>query len=71
MVTVDGIVDPWETDSINAHTDNDGLRDGFGVNVLGSDPISTTILLPGDMNGDSKVDVGDLLLLQRQLLGYA
>jgi uncharacterized protein YjiK len=67
-----GVVDPGETDPLDFDTDDDGLTDGFEINISGTDPNSTTTLnlIPGDMNGDGEVNLGDLLLLQRQLLGY-
>jgi len=66
-----GIVDTGEADPLNYDTDNDGLSDGYEINVSGTDPSSVTTLTlnPGDMNIDGDVDLGDLLLLQRQILG--
>ncbi len=66
-----GIVDVGESDPRNPDSDGDGLTDGYEINVAGSDPTSSTALCsnPGDMNGDNDVNLGDLLLLQRQLLG--
>ena len=65
-----GIVDPGETDPLDYDSDDDGLSDGYEVNVSGTDPTSTTTLAqPGDMNADSVLNAGDLLLLQKKILG--
>ena len=66
-----GVIDAGEADPLNPDTDGDGLTDGYEINVGGTDPTSTTPLCanPGDMNGDGEVNVGDLLLLQRQIMG--
>ena len=66
-----GMIDSGEADPLNPDTDGDGLTDGYEINVGGTDPTSTTPLCanPGDMNGDGEVNVGDLLLLQRQIMG--
>jgi hypothetical protein len=66
-----GIVDAGEADPLNPDSDGDGLTDGYEINVGGTDPSTATTLYltPGDMNGDDEVNVGDLLLLQRQLMG--
>ena len=54
-------------------TDSDGLTDGYEINVVMTDPSSTTSVytLQCDMNEDEDIDLGDLLLLQRKLLGYS
>ena len=66
-----GVVDAGEADPLNPDSDGDGLTDGYEINVGGTDPSTATTLYltPGDMNGDDEVNVGDLLLLQRQLMG--
>jgi hypothetical protein len=65
-----GVVDAGEADPLDFDSDNDGLTDGYEINISGTDPTSTTTLIPGDMNGDGNVNLGDLFLLERQLLGY-
>ena len=70
-----GVVDFGESDPLDSDSDDDGLTDGYEVNILASDPTSQTTVYtspvnPGDMNGDGDINVGDLLLLQRQILGY-
>ena len=67
-----GIVDAGESDPLDTDSDDDFLPDGYEVNILASDPTSqTTVYLnKGDMDVDGDVDVGDLILIQRQLLGY-
>jgi thermitase len=66
-----GIVDIGEADPLNPDSDGDGLTDGYEINIGGTDPTSLTPLCanPGDMNGDGTVNLGDLLLLQRNILG--
>jgi hypothetical protein len=66
-----GIVDIGESDPMNPDSDGDGLTDGHEINVSGTDPTSTTPLCanPGDMDGDSDVDLGDHVLHQRLILG--
>ena len=66
-----GIVDVGEADPLNPDSDGDGLTDGYEINVGGTDPTSQTPLCanPGDMNGDGTVNLGDMLLLQRYILG--
>jgi hypothetical protein len=66
-----GIVDAGESDPTDSDSDSDGLSDGYEVNIIASDPTSPTIVYtnPGDMNADGAVNTGDLLLLQRQILG--
>ena len=66
----DGVIDVGETNPLDFDSDDDGLTDGYEINIGGTDPNSPTILIPGDMNGDGVVNVADLLLLQRQILGY-
>lgn len=52
-----------------------GLTDYFEINVSGTDPNTADTVytgsLPdlGDLNGDGQINLGDLLLLQRQILG--
>jgi len=67
-----GVIDAGETDPFNPDSDGDGLTDGFEVNFIATDPNSQTTVytLRCDMNEDDDVNLGDLLLLQRQLLGY-
>ncbi len=68
-----GIVDAGETDPLDADSDDDTFSDGqeiaAGSNPLdyGSTPLS--ILPQGDLNGDTVVDVSDVLLGLRLLLG--
>ena len=68
-----GTVDAFETSPVNSDSDGDGLNDGYEVNVGGTDPTSTTAWptsgLPGDMNADGVINVADVLLLQRSVLG--
>ena len=65
-----GIVDPGETDPLDYDTDDDGLSDGYEINISGTDPTSVTILTePGDMNGDGALNAGDLILIQKKILG--
>jgi len=66
-----GIVDTGEADPLNPDSDGDGLTDGHEINVGGTDPTLQTPLCanPGDMNGDGAVNLGDLLLLQRDIMG--
>ncbi|MGV7235257.1 MAG: DUF7453 family protein [Nitrosomonadaceae bacterium] len=67
-----GVIDSGEADPLNPDSDGDGLTDGYEINVGSTDPTSPTPLCanPGDMNDDGTVNLGDLLLLQRLLLGY-
>jgi hypothetical protein len=52
-----------------ADTDNDGYDDGMEV-MAGSDPLNPDSIPPdGDINGDGRVDVVDIYLAQRALLG--
>jgi hypothetical protein len=66
----DGVIGVSETNPLDFDSDDDGLTDGYEINIGGTDPNSPTILIPGDMNSDGVVNVADLLLLQRQILGY-
>ena len=70
-INANGVVDAGEANPLNPDSDGDGLTDGYEINIGGTDPTSTTALCanPGDMNDDGDVNVGDLLLLQRQILG--
>ena len=65
-----GIVDAGETNPLSTDSDNDGLSDGYEVNIIASDPTSpTTVYVTlGDMNVDGDVNVGDLILLQQEIL---
>jgi hypothetical protein len=67
-----GYVDASETDPLNPDSDGDGLTDGYEINIGETDPNVSTMVytLQCDMNGDEIVNLGDLLLLQRQILGY-
>jgi hypothetical protein len=65
-----GMVDSGESNPNDYDSDNDGLSDGYEINISMTDPTQATTLLNCDLNGNSQVDVGDLLLLQRQLVGY-
>lgn len=61
----------YMTDPLDADTDNDTFNDGDEV-AAGSDPDddqSVPLLADGDINGDSVVDVADILLGQEILLG--
>ena len=66
-----GIVDAGEADPLNYDSDGDGLTDGYEINVGGTDPVSTTTVYIDqcDMNLDGEINLGDLLLFQRQILG--
>ena len=67
-----GSIDPGETDPMNPDTDNDGLTDGYEVTIGGTDPTVPNNVITGplaDINGDGVVNLGDLLLLNRQLFG--
>ena len=55
------------TDPLLSDTDGDGINDD-----IDSAPLNNSLpFAKGDINGDTKVDVGDLLLLQRALTGLA
>jgi len=72
-INANGAVDAGETDPTDSDSDSDGLSDGYEVNIIASDPTSPTTVYtnPGDMNGDGDVNVGDLLLLQRVIMGLS
>ncbi len=55
------------TDPTDRDTDNDGSPDGVDPDPL--DPTVRLDSLPGDLNGDQRIDAGDILLLQRVLRG--
>lgn len=65
-----GVVDAGEADPLDFDSDDDGLTDGYEINVIGTDPSTSTTVykLQCDMNFDNNVNLGDLILLQRQLL---
>jgi hypothetical protein len=55
------------TDPLLIDTDGDGINDD-----IDSSPLDNSLpFAKGDINGDTKVDVGDLLLLERPLTGLA
>jgi hypothetical protein len=60
-----------DTDPLDKDSDGDGLTDGYEVNISGTSPTSATTLNFNqcDLNEDGDVNLGDLLLLQRQILG--
>ena len=71
-----GTTDNGETNPLNPDSDGDGLSDGFelygsGTNPGTADAVYTDQTLPpaGDLDSDGDTDLGDLLLLQQQLLG--
>jgi hypothetical protein len=67
-----GIFEANEPSPFVIDTDNDGLTDRYEINTSATDPTSTTTLnnnAPGDMNGDGNINTGDMILLQRQVLG--
>ena len=71
-----GSTDPITVTQLELDSDGDGLTDYFETNVSVTDPytadaVYTGQTLPdlGDMNGDGQINVGDLLLLQRQIMG--
>ena len=63
----------YETNPLLADTDGDGFNDGMEV-TYGSNPLSSTdtpagnYVNNGDVNGDGKVDVADVLLATRIVL---
>lgn len=71
---VNGIVDVGETDPLNSDSDGDGFDDGMEV-TYGSDPLLSSdtpagnYINNGDINNDGKVDVVDVLLATRIVLG--
>ena len=70
-INANGTVDPGETSPLDFDSDDDGLTDGYDVNIGGTDPTSATTVytLQCDLNEDGNVNAGDLLLLDKQLLG--
>jgi hypothetical protein len=65
-----GLIDAGETNPFDFDSDDDGLTDYFEVNVIGTDPNSSTTVLSGpvgDMNDDGIVGLADLLQLQQEL----
>ncbi len=73
---LDGLSDGTEvnthgTDPTNADTDGDGFSDGEEI-AAGTDPLdpaSKPAVVLGDLTGDGVVDVADLILAERILLG--
>lgn len=70
-INANGLIDIGESNPLNVDTDNDGLLDGYEINIAGTDPtVITTVYTPatlpltGDMNDDSVLNTGDILLLQ-------
>lgn len=66
-----GQFDSGESSPLDFDTDDDGLTDGYEVNNAGTDPtVSTTVYpLQCDLNDDDEVNLGDVLLLLRQVQG--
>lgn len=65
---VDGEAD-YGTDPTSADTDGDGFSDGAELSD-GSNPLNpTSPFLAGDINGDNRVDIADVLLGQQILRG--
>jgi cytochrome c peroxidase len=67
-----GVFDANEPSPFLIDTDDDGLTDRYEVNTSTTDPTSPTTLTngtPGDMNGDGNINAGDIILLNRQVLG--
>tara|TARA_R110002072_G_scaffold187259_1_gene344037 strand:- start:513 stop:1112 length:600 start_codon:yes stop_codon:yes gene_type:complete len=68
-----GILDAGETDPLDADTDDDGYSDSEEV-AAGSDPRNgnstpVSIVADGDLTDDGVIDLADVLLGQRILLG--
>ena len=71
------VVDDYSTGlpGVNVDSDGDGLSDFYEINVSGTDPNDSgdTVQVNagplGDINGDGVVNIGDLVVLQRMLLG--
>lgn len=66
-----GVIDAGEPSPFSIDTDDDGLTDRYEVNTTATDPTSATTLntTPGDLNDDGNVNLGDLILLNKNLLG--
>jgi hypothetical protein len=69
--------DPNTIDVVVAQdTDGDGLTDYYEINVSNTDPNTPDTVYTGslpalcDMNADGAINAGDLLLLQRYILGF-
>ena len=59
----------WGTNPLNPDTDDDGFRDGMEV-LAGYDPVNNAEFpIWGDVNGSGNVDVADVLIATRAVLG--